>query len=149
MKKVFKLRYILSGLLVIVLVMQIFRIDKAIPETNLEYDYLIMTKPPVEIAYLIKAGCYDCHSNETVYPWYSNLAPISWSIKSHISEGREHLNFSEWGNYQPGKRGNKHDECKEMLVNGEMPLFSYKLIHSPANFNEEQKARLIAWFTNE
>jgi hypothetical protein len=149
MNKFFKIRIILPVVLIILLVIQVFRIDKTNPSQNPDIDYLYIVKPPAEIASLIKDGCYDCHSNETSYPWYSNIAPFSWLIKSHIIEGRDHLNFSEWGNYQAGRRGNKQDKCKEMLVKNEMPISLYKLMHSSAKFTNEQKAMLITWFTNE
>jgi hypothetical protein len=149
MKKALKLPYILTGLAVIFLILQVFRIDKTKPQPNTEADYITIAQPPAEITSLIKSSCYDCHSNETKYPWYSNIAPVSWILQSHIKEGRAHLNFSEWGNYQPGKQGNKQDECKEMLAEEEMPLLSYKLMHSSANFTEEQKTMLVKWFTNE
>jgi len=149
MKKLLKPQYILSALLILFIVIQIFRIDKTNPTSSADADYIVMAQPPAEIANLLKTSCYDCHSNETVYPWYSNIAPLSWLLKSHITEGREKLNFSEWANYQPGKRGHKQDECKEMLVEGEMPLASYTLMHSNAKFTEEQKVMLIKWFTIE
>jgi hypothetical protein len=149
MNNFLKIRILMPAIIVILLVMQVFRIDKKNPSKNPETDYLYIVKPPAEIANLIKTGCYDCHSNETIYPWYSNIAPLSWIIKSHITEGRDHLNFSEWGYYHAGRRGNKQDECSEMITKNEMPIPSYKLMHSSAKFTNEQKAILIAWFTNE
>lgn len=149
MKKLFSLKNIFIVVVAIIVIIQFFRIDKTQPAVNPETDYISMVQPSDEIKGLIKNACYDCHSNETVYPWYTNIAPVSWMIKSHINEGREQLNFSEWGNYQPGKRGHKQDECKEMLVEGEMPLKGYTIMHSSANMTDEQKAVLIKWFTNE
>ena len=78
-----------------------------------------------------------------------NIAPISWSIKFHITEGRENLNFSEWGNYQPGRRGHMLDECKEMIEKGKMPLPFYRLMHSEAKFSDQEKELLKKWLTNE
>jgi hypothetical protein len=149
MKNLLKIRNVLPSLFFILLLIQVFRIDKTNPSQNPDNDYINIVKPPAEIATLIRTGCYDCHSYETKYPWYSNIAPISWLIKSHITKGRDHLNFSEWGNYQAGRRGSKLDECQEMLVNSEMPLSYYKLMHSSAKFTDEQKNLLITWFTIE
>jgi hypothetical protein len=149
MKKFLKFRYISSAILLLFLILQLFRIDKKNPPSTPGCDFLQVVQPPAEIAAMIKTGCYDCHSNETVYPWYSNIAPVSWLLKSHISEGREQINFSEWGNYQPGKRGHKLDECKEMVEKGEMPLSGYTLLHPAAKFSPEQRETLKIWLTNK
>lgn len=149
MKKYLRLRTFLLIALLIFIVMQFFRIDKANPVLTPDTDYLNMTKPPAEIAAMIKSACYDCHSNESKYPWYAEVAPISWIIKSHISEGRGKMNFSEWGNYQPGRRGHKTDECREMVEKSEMPLTSYKLLHPEARLTKLQKDSLVAWLTIE
>ncbi len=149
MKKILKLRTVLASLAVLFIFVQVFRIDKTNPLTDDQSDFIIMTQPPQEIARLLKTGCYDCHSNESVYPWYSNIAPVSWILKSHVTEGRKHLNFSEWGSYPPGRRGHKLDASKEMLEKGEMPLKPYKFMHSDAKFSPEQKEELIKWLTVE
>lgn len=137
---------ILIGLLAVFLIMQFFRIDKTNPAVVAELDFLEIHKPSVEIKALIKSACYDCHSNQTVYPWYSNVAPVSWFLEHHIEEGREHLNFSEWGNYAEGKRNHKLDECAEEVEEGEMPLASYTWTHGDAKLSAEQKETLEDWF---
>lgn len=74
-------------------------------------------------------ACYDCHSNETVYPWYSNIAPASWLLQNHVDEGRQYLNFSEWGS---GKEGEEPEELGEVVLEGEMPTWDYELMHAAA-----------------
>jgi len=137
---------ILYGLLIIVVGIQFFRIDKTNPEFNITNDFIEITSPPEEIVALLKSTCYDCHSNETKYPWYSNIAPISWWVKDHINEGRDEMNFSEWGAFKLKRKDHKLEEVAEMLEKGEMPLDEYTWTHSEAKLTQEQKIQLIAWF---
>jgi hypothetical protein len=82
-------------------------------------------------------ACYDCHSNETVWPWYSNVAPVSWLVQQHVTEGREELNFSEWRRSQEG------DEAAETILEGSMPLRSYLLTHPSARLNAVELGALV------
>ena len=84
-------------------------------------------------------SCGDCHSNETKYPWYSNVAPISWAMARHIEEGREHFNVSMWGK----QKKNHGDEAVEEIEDGEMPLKSYLLGHPEARLSDADKELLI------
>ena len=134
------------GLAIVLVVIQFFRIDKTNPPVEASQDFLNIAAPSAEIATLIKDACYDCHSHETNYPWYSNVAPISWMVAHHIEEGREHLNFSKWGTFSAKKRAHKIEECYEEVEEGEMPMYGYVLLHSEAKMTDEQKSALIAWF---
>ncbi len=127
---------------------QLIRISKSNPPVEKEKDFLVISQAPIEIQNIIKSSCYDCHSNTTEYPWYTNLAPVSWWIKHHINEGREHLNFSEWANYTDKKADHKLEECIEMIEEGEMPMSSYTFIHKESKLNAEQKLILINWFND-
>lgn len=140
------IKRILLGLAVALVVIQFFRIDKTNPPVEATQDFLNIAAPSAEIATLIKDACYDCHSHETKYPWYSNVAPISWMVAHHIEEGREHLNFSKWGTFSAKKRAHKIEECYEEVEKGEMPMYAYVLLHSEAKMTDEQKSALIAWF---
>jgi len=84
-------------------------------------------------------ACGDCHSNETKYPWYSSIAPISWAMAHHIEEGREHFNISMWGQ----QKKNEGDEAVEEVEEGEMPLLSYLLAHPEARLSDEEKKVFI------
>ncbi len=88
---------------------------------------------------LFMRACGDCHSNETKWPWYSNIAPISWSIYHHVVEGREHFNVSMWG----VQKKNDGDEAAEEVEEGEMPLKSYLLAHPEARLSDAEKSALI------
>ena len=88
---------------------------------------------------LAKRACFDCHSNETKWPWYSHVAPISWLVQDHVDEGREHLNFSEFGRHQDDAH-----EAAEEVAEGEMPPRDYLLTHPEARLSDVEKRELIA-----
>ena len=148
MKKRLTLKNTVYALLILLLVMQLFRIDKTNPPADFSKDFITLTQPPPEIAGMLKTSCYDCHSNATTYPWYTNVAPISWWIKHHINDGRKHLNFSIWGSYTSRKADHKLEECVEMTEEGEMPMTSYTLLHGKAKLSKEQQAALVSWFNS-
>lgn len=133
------------SILAITIIIQLFRIDKNNPEVIQQNDFITITNPPEKISGMIKSTCYDCHSNETNYPWYSNIAPFSWWLKHHIDEGREELNFSEWGTFKEKRKDHKLEECAEMIEEGEMPLNEYTWTHSSAILAPEEKTQLISW----
>lgn len=134
------------GLLAVIIIIQFFRIDKENPEVIPRKDFITQTNPPENIKTILKTACYDCHSHETKYPWYSNISPINWWLKDHIDEGREHLNFSEWADYPLKKQQHKLEECWEEVGEGEMPLESYLYTHSEADLTQEERDALIEWF---
>lgn len=137
---------VLLTLLIVFVGLQFIRIDKNNPKVEQAKDFIAITQPSEEIENMLRTACYDCHSNETKYPWYTNVAPVSFWIKHHIDEGREHLNFSEWGDYSEDKRNHKLHECEEETEEGEMPLSSYTLTHGDAKLSSEQKEELAEWF---
>ena len=98
------IKKLLIGLLVLLVFAQFIRISKVNPEIVHENDFITITNPPNNITTILKTSCYDCHSNETTYPWYTNISPLSWWIKHHINEGREELNFSEWGTFKEKRK---------------------------------------------
>lgn len=149
MKKRRGLKRVLVVLLVVFVIMQFFRIDKSHPKLVKRNDFIHMTKPPKGIEALLQNACYDCHSYKTEYPWYSNVAPVSWWVGHHIEEGREHLNFSEWRKYSKKARNHKLHECEEELEEGKMPLDSYTWTHGDAKLSKEQKEKLAEWFEDQ
>jgi hypothetical protein len=98
---------------------------------------------------ILRRSCNDCHSSETVWPWYSNVSPVSWFLKSHIDEGRRELSFSEWATYPKRKRERKLHEMCEQVEAGEMPLKSYLPLHPSARLSDEDKRRLCEWTRQE
>jgi hypothetical protein len=100
---------------------------------------------PNEVADIIKVSCNDCHSNNTVYPWYNTIQPVAWWLNNHIKEGKRQLNFDEFASYTPKRAHRKLDELIEQVKEGEMPLTSYTLIHRNARLSDAQKTTLINW----
>ena len=133
-------------LAIILVLIQFVRIDKTNPELVIENDFIEIMKPKAEITSMIKASCYDCHSNQSNYPWYTNVAPVSWLVKNHINEGRRHFNFSEWNQYSLEDRKEILHECAEEVVEKVMPMKPYLLVHSEAHLTDEQRTQLSAFF---
>jgi hypothetical protein len=100
---------------------------------------------PKEILAQLKSGCYDCHSNNTVYPWYSNIQPVAWWLNSHIVEGKEHLNFDEFGNLDAEGQGELFEEIEEVLKTKEMPMQSYVWMHPKARYSEKTLVEIYDW----
>jgi hypothetical protein len=146
MKKKFTKRNILIGIIALLLLIQLFRIDKTTKPVDPQKDFISVTQPNDEVAALLKIACYDCHSNQPSYPWYTNIAPVSWWIKHHINEGQHELNFSEWASYSDKKKDHKLEECIEMVEEGEMPLASYTRMHQEAKLTDAQKLKLVEFF---
>lgn len=140
------MKKLLFALLVFFIILQFFRIDKTNPPVDRNMDFLSIKKTPENISTLIKSTCYDCHSNETVYPWYSNIQPFGWFLKKHIDEGRRELNFSTFATYEPLRQAKKLNRATHEIEEGEMPLESYILIHKEAKLSPEQKQELITYF---
>lgn len=137
---------IFLGVIVFLLAIQLFQIDKTNPPVRLEEDFIQITQPPQNVEQLLRTACYDCHSHETAYPWYTSVAPISWWIRHHINEGRDHLNFSTWAQYDPEKQKDKLEDAEDEIREGEMPLSSYTLVHKAAKLSDDQRKVLADWF---
>ncbi|WP_312508759.1 heme-binding domain-containing protein [Chryseobacterium culicis] len=101
---------------------------------------------PQNVKAVLVQSCYDCHSNNTHYPWYSRIQPGSWYMAQHIKKGKEELNFSNFGEYSPRKQRNKFRAMAGQVKDGEMPLSSYTLIHRNAVLSQEDKQVLVKWF---
>ena len=100
---------------------------------------------PAEVEPILQKACYDCHSNKTKWPWYSGIAPLSWWITDHVSEGRRELNFSEWDSIPAEKHAKKFEEIAEEVEEGKMPLSSYTPAHPEANLTPQEVATLADW----
>ncbi|RYE35902.1 MAG: hypothetical protein EOP48_30025 [Sphingobacteriales bacterium] len=108
-------------------------------------DITIITSPDPEVKALLKTACYDCHSNNTNYPWYATIQPMGWLLSSHISNGKAELNFDEFGNYPGRRQQSKLKSIASQVEKDEMPLGSYSLMHKEARLNREQKTMIINW----
>ena len=103
------------------------------------------TVVPETVNQILARSCNDCHSNETVYPWYSNISPFSWLLAEHIEEGRRELNVSVWTIYSAKKKRHKFDEICEQVTSGAMPHNQYLWIHREAQLTAEEKRILCDW----
>jgi hypothetical protein len=131
---------------IIFLLMQLFPVDRSIPEnTDPKKDFFALVQAEPEMMERIKASCYDCHSHESTYPWYAYVAPFSWIIQDHVNEGREHLNFSLWADYSQKEQMHKLEEAVEEVEKGEMPLKGYLTYHKEARFDLDERQELLAF----
>lgn len=141
------MKKVLILVIVILIGIQFITIDKTNPPAEMEKDFISITNPPVDMGIMIKESCYDCHSHHTKYPWYADIAPVSWLLKEHVNNGRNHLNFSVWADYKESKKDHKLSECIEMVKTGEMPMKGYVMLHEEAEISHEQKMFMISWLT--
>ncbi|BEV04886.1 heme-binding domain-containing protein [Chryseobacterium gambrini] len=125
---------------------QFISTDKVNPPVDHKVNFVEAKKTPAKIQGLLKGACYDCHSNETVYPKYAYIAPISWSVKSHINEGREHLNFSIWDTYNKDLKQSMLSKSIQTIQNKTMPMPGYIVYHKEANLSDAERALLIQYF---
>jgi hypothetical protein len=112
----------------------------------LDSDIIRTFNPSEKISNLLRNSCYDCHSNNTIYPWYNKLQPISWFLEGHIKEAKAELNFSEFGSYSNRKVKSKLKSIISQIKDDEMPLSSYTLMHPNAKLSESDKLILESWF---
>ena len=100
---------------------------------------------PPDVANILQTSCYDCHSNNTEYPWYAYFQPVYWWLNNHIQGGKRALNFSEFVSYPIGKQYRRFNDIIETVKNDEMPLDSYLWIHKKAKLNDQQKLIITNW----
>jgi hypothetical protein len=98
-----------------------------------------------EVQEVLETSCYDCHSNLTRWPWYSRVAPVSWLVSDDVSEGRDELNFSEWGDYSARRKHHKMEKVEELVTEKEMPLKIYLPLHPEARLTEAEARTLVDW----
>ncbi|HSY74729.1 MAG TPA: heme-binding domain-containing protein [Dongiaceae bacterium] len=110
---------------------------------------LTATNTPPQVAASLHAACYDCHSSETRWPWYSRVAPMSWQIAKDVNDGRRNLNLSDWPVNDPKRATKKLEDMSEQIGYGEMPLKKYTLIHAGARLTESQRKELTDWLDAE
>ncbi len=137
---------ILGGVAVVAVVIQFIKPTGKNPPVTPGHDLLSgANPPPANVAKLLRAACYDCHSHETVWPWYGHVAPVSWWIADHREEGRHHLNFSEWPHDDAPRARKKFSHISEAVDDGSMPLPSYTWVHAAARLTPAQRKVLIDW----
>jgi Haem-binding domain len=140
-----RLKKILLVLLVVFIVIQFIQPAKNKSEYPLPTDFTKLYTVPDSVQSVLQSACYDCHSNNTNYPWYSNIQPIAWIMAKHITNGKEKLNFGNFGSNTIRKQISKLKEISNQIKDDEMPLTSYKLMHSNARLSQNEKVLLMNW----
>ena len=138
-------RRILIALLVILLIIQFFHPARNAAQGEQPNHISTIYAVPSEVKNILEKTCNDCHSNNTVYPWYSKVQPVDWWLTDHINEGKRELNFDEFTTYNLRRQYHKLDEVMKQVKDGEMPLNSYTWIHNDARLSDEQKNSIINW----
>lgn len=145
-----RLFLILAGCLIVAfIVLQFFHPAENTGIRDTTADVMNSSHIPDTVAMILQASCYDCHSNNTIYPWYGKISPVSWYMSHHINEGREHLNFSEWTDYSQSEKIGKLDDLCEEVSSGDMPLRSYLFLHGDARLSAEQIRAICDWTESE
>jgi hypothetical protein len=139
------IKKVLLALIVVLVIIQFIKPDKNV--TAGEQPNAITTKytVPDTVASLLDVACRDCHSNNTKYPWYSEVQPVAWYLNDHVTDGKKHFNLDEFTSYSLKRQDHKLEEVIESQEEGWMPLESYTFIHSDANLSGSQKKILIDW----
>ena len=110
-------------------------------------DFMLVNNVPETIQKKLQVSCYDCHSNNTQYPWYNKIQPVAWFLEDHIKEGKAELNFNEWDSLSSRRKASKLRSIIKQIESGEMPLDSYTLIHKDAKVSEAEAEELISFIT--
>lgn len=130
---------IIVVLIVLLGAAQFVPIDRSAPPTETE------VPAPPEVRAVLKRACYDCHSNETKWPWYSRVAPVSWLVARDVHVGREEMNYSAWNRLDPKKQAKRFRQSWELVDEGEMPLWFYVPMHPEAKLTDAEKALIKDW----
>jgi hypothetical protein len=146
-KKILKVAVIILALAFVV--MQFFRIDKAVPPIDSGQTLEAAVNVPPDIELILGRSCADCHSYTTIYPWYVNIQPAAWFMKDHIDDGRREFNMSIFNTYTPRKKAKKLEEICEQVEAKDMPLPSYLWIHRDAGLQDTEAQALCDWAKQE
>jgi uncharacterized membrane protein len=139
------IKRILIVLLVVLIVIQFIRPAKNIHPGAQAASITNKYPASPQVQNILQKACYDCHSNNTKYPWYNTIQPVAWWLNNHVEEGKRKLNFDEFLNYTAKKQAKKLDETVELVKKGAMPLDSYTWIHKDAILTKEEKEALARW----
>lgn len=124
---------------------QLVRPTRGNPPVDESQTIQAKTQMTPQVAAILDRSCRDCHSNKTVWPWYTNVAPISWFIVNHVNDGRHAMNFSEWGRLDNDKQDRKLRQICDEIQDGAMPLSTYTPLHAGSALSEQDKKTLCDW----
>ena len=144
-----KLRWIGAIVVIVFIVIQFAQPEGSNPAIDQSMTIAAQSEFTPPVSTLIKTSCFDCHSNETRWPWYCYVAPVSWLVADDVKKGRGHLNFSEWGKYPKSKRVLKLGQIYEQVSKGDMPLQKYLYIHADARLTAADRDSITSWTERE
>lgn len=144
-KSIFNLKNILTVLLLLFIGIQFIDVKKNIRQDQSANAIENYYNVPPKVKSILKTSCYDCHSNNTIYPSYSKFQPVKWWLADHVNSGKRHLNFDEFNSYSREKKLEKLDEIIETIKEGEMPLASYTVIHQYAKLSASDISEIEKW----
>lgn len=139
------LKKISLGVVLLLITLQFYSPTKNTSAGNHTEVFIRETNPTPQLKILFESSCYNCHSNNTVYPWYNNIAPISYGIAYNVNEGKDHLNFSIWDTYSMDKKNHLLEELEEEVRKGDMPLTEYTWVHGDTKLSEDEVKNIVAW----
>jgi hypothetical protein len=142
-----KLKWVFGALVVVFALLQFANPARTNPPVV--QDLMATNMPPPHVAALLHAACYDCHSHETKWPWYSHIAPAAWLVVSDVNEGRKHLNLSAWPAADSVRAAKKLDRMSEEIDYREMPPSKYTLLHADARLTDADRKELTGWLDTE
>lgn len=142
-------KWIGVSLIVVLLGIQLIRPDRTNPTIDPGQTVDSYVPLPDDIRSILTKACYDCHSHQTIWPWYSQVAPVSWLVARDVREGRQHLNFSSWGTYTNKRMSEKLSQIAGEVEEGSMPMRPYVWLHREADLTGEEKRRLVSWAEEE
>ncbi len=143
MKKAAKITLLV--LVILLVIIQFYPSELPVREFDNISDLIVSENVPYETAGLLRNSCYDCHSNETNYPWYSYIAPVKWIIGRDVRKGREEMNFSEWATLETREKIKLLEEITDEVEKNEMPLPIYTVMHGDAELSDSEKEMLFNW----
>jgi len=150
MKIVWKIvKWLLISLICLFILIQLKRPARTNPAVDESQTIEVHTQLTTEAKDILSRSCNDCHSNKTVWPWYTNVAPVSWWIADHIKEGRQNLNLSEWAKLDRDRQDRKLRQICDEVEDGAMPLSSYLPMHPKAKLSDQDKKTLCDWTAAE
>jgi len=139
------LKYLAIGFLVVLVIIQFVPAHLPANNSDLTNDMVLTENIPDDVKLILEKACYDCHSNQTVYPWYSRIAPVSWLVAKDTREGRDELNFSEWADLKKRKKIKYLNGMAEEVEEKKMPMKIYTVIHKDAILTDVEISTLISW----
>lgn len=143
------IKFIIIALVILFVGIQLKRPARTNPASDESQSIEAHTQITPQVKDILDRSCRDCHSNRTEWPWYTNVAPVSWWITDHVNEGRRKLNLSEWGRLDPDLQGKKLRQICDEVADGAMPLSSYLPMHPKAKLSEQDKKTLCDWTAAE